>query len=74
MFNFVMKQMIKRQLKNVPKDQQDKIMNAIEKDPQFFTKIAKEVEEKTKSGVDQQTAAMSVMMKYKDEIGKLMQG
>ena len=73
MMNFLMKKMIKRQMKGVPEDQQEKILAIVEKNPEFFMKISKEVEEKTKQGMDQQTASMQVMMAHKDEIAKLMQ-
>lgn len=70
--NFLMKQMMKRQLKGLPPDQQDKFIKMIEKDPKFFTELAKEIEAETKKGKDQQTAAMMVMMKHKDKLQQLM--
>lgn len=72
--NFLMKKLMERQLKGVPEDQKQMIMTMIEKDPKLFEKIAKEIKEKTKAGVDQFTASTSVMMKYKTDIQKLMQG
>ena len=43
---FLMKQAIKSQMKGVPKEQQEMMMRAIEKDPQFFENIAKEIKQK----------------------------
>lgn len=70
--NFLMKAMLKKQLANLPKDQQEMIITMIEKNPKLFEQIAKEIKEKVKNGVPQQTAAMSVFMTHKDEIQKLM--
>ena len=71
--NFFMKKLMEHQLKNVPADQREMIMKMVDKDPELFKKISKEVKEKQKNGVDQFTASTSVMMKYKKEIQKLMQ-
>lgn len=71
--NFLMKKMLQRQLKNMPKDQAEMIMTLVEKNPELFKKIGDEIKAKTKNGIDQQTAAMSVMMAHKDEIQKAMQ-
>lgn len=68
-----MRKLMERQLKNVPKDQADKIMLMVEKNPKLFEQIAKEVEEKKKNGVDQFTAMMSVMQKHQGELKKMME-
>lgn len=67
-----MKKMLEKQLKNVPKDQADMIMALVEKNPDLFKRMGKEIKEKVKNGLDQQTASMSVMMAHKDEIQKAM--
>ena len=72
MFNFVLKKMMKQQLKNLPPAQAEKIMVAFEKDPKFFEQIAKEIKEKTKNGANQQNASMQVMMKHKAKLQDLM--
>ena len=41
--NFLMKQMLKRQMKGVPEEEQEKIFSMIEKNPEFFTQIAEEI-------------------------------
>jgi hypothetical protein len=71
--NFLMKAMLKKQLAQLPKEQQEMIIRAIDNNPNFFDQIAKEIKEKTKAGVDKQTAAMSVMMSHKDELQKMIQ-
>lgn len=58
--------------KGVPEEQIDMFIKMIEKDPELFKKIAKEIEEKVKSGQDQQTASIEVMKKYEAELKKLV--
>lgn len=65
---FLMKKMMKSQMKGVPEAEQDKILTAIEKNPELFQKIAVETQEKVKGGMDQMTAAMQVMQKYQVEL------
>ena len=68
--NFLLKKMLKA--KGVPEEQIDMFIKMIEKDPELFKKIAKEIEEKVKSGQDQQVASMAVMKKYEAELKKLV--
>ncbi len=70
--NFLMKKMLKSQMKDVPQDQQDQILGMIEKNPDFFKKIAEEVQVEVKAGKDQMSATMSVMQKYQNELKGLM--
>jgi hypothetical protein len=70
--NFLLKTMLKKQLKDVPQEQQDIIMAAVEKNPDLFIKIAKEVQEKTQSGMNQQDAIMQVMQAHQEELRVLI--
>jgi hypothetical protein len=70
--NLMLRQMLKSQLKDVPKEQQEKVISAIEKNPQFFEDIAKKIEQKTKEGKDQMSATMEVMRENQDELRKMM--
>ncbi|MFA6430196.1 MAG: hypothetical protein WC229_00265 [Candidatus Paceibacterota bacterium] len=70
--NLAMKQMLKSQMKDVPAEQQEKILAAIEKNPQFFEDIAKKVQQKVSEGKDQVSATMDVMRENQDELRKLM--
>jgi len=72
--NFLMKQIMKRKMKDVPKEQQEMLMALVEKDPKFFENIAKEIKEKTKGGMDEQMASMQVMMKHKQKLQQIAQG
>ena len=70
--SFLMKKMLKSKLKDIPEAEQEKVIAAIEKNPELFQKIALEIQEKTKGGKDQMSAAMEVMQKYQTELKGLM--
>ena len=70
--DMLLKKMLKNQLKGMPEDQQNKIIGAVEKNPKLFEDIAKEVQEKIKTGKDQQSATMEVMMSHQKELQNLM--
>lgn len=72
MWNFIMKQAMKSQLKNVPKDQQEKIMALIDENPEFFTQLAEKIKKKVDSGKPQMAAVMEVMQENKEELQKMM--
>jgi hypothetical protein len=73
-------------LRGVPKEQAEAMANALADNPELASalkkieenpevkelmeKIQKEIEEKTKNGMDQMMASASVMMKHKAEIAK----
>jgi len=67
--NFLLKKMLRTQ--GVPDAQIDMVINMMEKNPELFKTIAKEIQEKTKSGMDQTAASMEVMKKYEAELKKL---
>jgi len=67
--NFLLKKMLRTQ--GVPEAQIDMVLNMMEKNPELFKTIAKEIQEKVKSGVDQSTASLEVMKKYESELKKL---
>ncbi|MFC1802265.1 hypothetical protein ACFLY7_02380 [Patescibacteria group bacterium] len=69
---FLMKKMMKSQLKGVPEAQQEVILKLVEENPDFFEKIAKEIKQKTKEGKSEMSASMEVMRKYQGEMMKLM--
>lgn len=70
--NFIMKQMLKKQMKGVPEEQQEKIFAMVEKNPDFFMKIAKEVQDKMSNGMSQQDATMAVMRSHEEELKSVM--
>ena len=66
--NFLMKKMLKSQLKGVPASEQEKILGIIEKNPDFFQKVAGEVQQKMAQGKDQMAAVMEVMKEHEVEM------
>lgn len=66
--NFMIKAMLKKQMKGMPEEQQEFFLNLIEKHPDFFMKIAQEAQEKIKGGMSQQDAMMAVMKIHEAEL------
>lgn len=69
-----MKQMMKKQLSALPQAQQDAILDAVEKNPDFFKKLNEEVETLQKQGKDQMSASLEVMRKHQKELQDIMRG
>lgn len=72
MFNFIMKQAMKSQLKGIPEAQQKIILDAIDKNPDFFKKMAEKIKSKVDNGANQMSAMMEVMQDNKEELKKLL--
>lgn len=68
---FLLKQAVKHGTKNLPKDQQEMLAKAVEKDPKLFEKIAKEIDALKKQGKPEMYAALDVMKKYQKELQSL---
>lgn len=64
--------MFESQMKNVPEEQKKALMGMLEKNPEFFENIAKEIEEETKKGTSQMAAGMKVMRKHQGKMQQLM--
>ena len=71
MFNFFTKALIKKQLKGkVPEAEMDKMLEMIEKNPDFFKQLAGSIQEKMKLGMNQEEAAKAVMAEQGEEVKK----
>ncbi len=71
--NFLIKKAAERQLKNMPKDQQEMIKKMLENDPDLFVKMSKEMEHKVKKeGKNEMLAMMEVSKKYQKELKKAL--
>ena len=68
MKNFAMRKMLDKQLKNAPPEQRDMIMGLMEKNPEVFKKMSKEIQAEMKKGSNQTAAAMKVLPKYQTEL------
>ncbi|MBP6858431.1 MAG: hypothetical protein KBC33_01205 [Candidatus Pacebacteria bacterium] len=71
--NFFTKMLVKKQLKGkIPEGEMDKMIDMIEKNPDFFKQMAASIQEKMKSGMSQEEAAMAVMQQDGDQLKKMM--
>jgi hypothetical protein len=71
--NFAIKKVLDSQLKDVPADQKEMIMEMVEKNPSLFEKIAKEIQEELKkNGNNQMAAATKILPKHQAEILAVM--
>lgn len=73
MKNFLMKKMLKSKMKDVPEGEIEKMVEMVEKNPEFFKKIGDEVQAEMKTGKDQMAATMLVMKRHQAEVQKIMQ-
>lgn len=70
--NFLVRKLIESKMKDVPADQREMIIGLVEKNPDLFQTIAKEVESEIASGKDQMAATMAVMQRHQTELQALM--
>ncbi len=71
--NFFIKTLLKKKLKgSVPDDQLDMFIEVVEKNPEFFERMVKEIQSKVSTGVSQQDASMAVLKNHQDELKTLM--
>ncbi len=68
----LIKKLIQSKLGDVPKEQQEKIIAVVTKNPALFQEIATKIKSQMDSGKDQMKATMSVMEEYKEQVQKLM--
>ena len=64
--------MLQAKLKDMPKEEREKIISAIEKNPEFFAKMASEIQTKSSGGKNQTEVAMEVMRSKQEEIRKII--
>lgn len=69
---FLMKKMLRSQLKGMPEAEQDKMIKLVVKNPEFFQSLATEIKTEIKNGKDQQSAAIEVMGRHKDKLQKIL--
>jgi hypothetical protein len=74
MLNFFTRALIKRQLKHLPEAEVDKLLAVIEKNPDYFQKMATEIKKKMDSGMSQEEAAKAVMAADGDTVKKMFAG
>ena len=72
--DFFLKNAAKFGTRNLPKDQQEFILNIVEKNPSLFEKIAAETKALTDAGKPEMYATFEVMQKYQKELQGIMAG
>ena len=58
---------------SIPKDQAEMLQGAVEKNPELFAKISKEIEALKKTGKPEMYASLDVMKKYQKELQALFE-
>ncbi len=72
--NFLLRQVAKSKMKDLPEGQREQLLTMLEKDPELMKKIGEEIERRTKKGGEpQMKASMEVMKKYRHELAALLQ-
>ena len=66
--DFFVKQALKLGTKNMPKEQQEMMIKLMEKKPELFEQIAKDIKASTDKGTPEMYAAFEVMKKYEKQL------
>lgn len=70
---YALKKVLEKQMKDAPPEQREMIMGMLEKNPELFEKIAKEMQDELKrNGNNQMAAATKVLPKYQTELMSVM--
>lgn len=69
---FLLKKLIQTKLGNIPKEDQERILRIVSKNPALFQEIAMKIKHQMDSGKSQEAATMSVMKEYQTQIKELM--
>lgn len=67
----MLKAMLGKQLKGLPKGMQDTIIGMVEKNPKFFENMAKEIKARTDTGEDKMMAMQMVAKEHQAELQKM---
>lgn len=68
-----MKKMMERQLSSLPPDQKEKIIQAFTNNPEFFARVAEDIEKEVRAGKDRMAAAQEVLLKNQQELTRIFQ-
>lgn len=68
---FLFKQMLKRQLAQLPAGEQERVMKLVEEHPELFKKIGEALQKKLAEGKDQMAAAMEIAKEFQTELAAL---
>ena len=70
--NFFIRKTLEHKLKDVPAAQREIMMQAMEKNPEFFKKISEEIKRRTKRGESELAATMAVMRENQGEFQRIL--
>ena len=71
--NLLLNQYAKWKMRDVPKEDRERIVSLVSQDPELFKKIGDEIERRKKGGESEMKANVEVMKKYRTELAVLMQ-
>lgn len=66
------KMLLKSKLKKLPEKEREMFMAMIDKKPELFQDIAKEIDEKKKAGMGEMEATIKTMKNHQEELRALM--
>jgi len=70
--DFFLRKMLEKQMKGIPKEEQDKLINIIIKNPELFQKMGVEIKAKMDNEkMDQMRAVQEVSKKYEAQLKSL---
>ncbi len=69
----MLRAMMAKQLKGMPKEMQEQILVMVEKNPEVFTKMAKKIQARVKRGENQMFAMQAVAKEHQNELQKMFQ-
>lgn len=69
--NFLIKQFIKSKMKGVPEADIDRIIDIVDKNPDFFKQMSEKLQNLTKNGMSQEEAMMKIMKENETEFRKI---
>lgn len=69
--NFLIKQFIKSKMKGVPEADIDRIIDIVDKNPDFFKQMGEKLQNLTKNGMSQEEAMMKIMKENETEFRKI---
>ena len=71
--NFLLRQVAKHKMKDLPEGQREQLLGMLEKNPELMKTIGEEIDRRVKKGGENQMkATMEVMKKYRNELAELM--
>lgn len=69
----LLNQYAKWKMRGVPKEDRERMVALVSKDPELFKKMGEEIERRKKGGKSEMKANMEVVKKYRAELSTLMQ-